>query len=136
MEKEPDKPGVRFSFSPTMVSPLRSSTSVTLSPPTFLTRKVTGPAGVLGVAGLQPSLVSVTWTVGAWPALPGEDAGAALPQATIDMAEKAAAMVKPRFTSALLRRGRGARSPPERQPHGCSTGCGAATGLRARRVWH
>ncbi|SNQ46446.1 exported hypothetical protein [Frankia canadensis] len=62
-ENVPDRPGVMFSFSPRMVSPLISSASVTAPASLFTILKVTGPDSMFAVSGEQPFEVRVTVTV-------------------------------------------------------------------------
>src|SRR5580765_1165823 len=63
MENEPERPGVRFSFSPMIVSPSFTSYSVTADVPLLLTTNVVGPAGTVSAAGSQPASVMPTLTV-------------------------------------------------------------------------
>src|SRR5580765_6107266 len=63
MENEPERPGVRFSFSPTIVSPSFTSYSVTADVPLFVTMNVVGPAGAVNAAGSHPASVMPTLSV-------------------------------------------------------------------------
>ncbi len=54
-ENDPENPGGRFSFSPTIRSPLCNSTSLTAVASLLVTVNVNAPAGALVVLGMQPS---------------------------------------------------------------------------------
>ena len=62
MVNEPDSPATRFSFSPRMREPERTSNSLTRPVPALVTLNSVGPASSFSDAGSQPASVSLIAT--------------------------------------------------------------------------
>src|SRR5262249_40340183 len=122
-----------------MVSPRKSSASLTLSPVVFLTVKVIGPAGTVAGDGWQPSFVSVMVTAAA----PGNDLAAlevppphaARPAAAAEAAAPTAARAprRRRVARHAARRGAAARPAAPTAARDQRDRCMAVNSFRAGR---